>query len=87
MALTLAFSIGAPCEGGNHVRVTVTPSAGAPVVLDVAKDDLKAAVSEEDKEAFARVLLRLMARQLTGSTAAQIKAAIEAKTVNLTVTG
>jgi hypothetical protein len=87
MPLTIAFSVGAPCAGDGHFTVTVDPTPGAPVVVTRDKATYRRALDDEERERFAEYLIRLLVQQLAGSTAAAIKAAIEAKTVDLTVTG
>lgn len=87
MALTLAFAIGSPCAGDGHFTVTVNPTPGASVVLALDKATYRRALDPDEKRRFAEYLVRLLVQQLAGSTAGQIKAAIEAKVVDLTVVG
>ena len=87
MALTAQFSFGAPCAGDNHIPVTLVVTPGADVSFTVTKAEINVPLTSEDKETFARLLLRAYRAQLSGSTAAQIKTAVEAKTLDLTVTG
>ena len=88
MALTLTFQIGAPCAGDNHfgVRAIVTQT-GQKIDVLLATPDLKAPLTKDDIQTFVVLLMRLFVSQMSGSTAAQIKAAIEAKALDLTVTG
>jgi hypothetical protein len=87
MALTLTFAVGAPCAGDGHFTVTVDPTPGAPVVVTRDKATYRRALDDEERGQFAEYLVRLLVQQLAGSSAAAIKTAIEAKTVDLTVTG
>lgn len=87
MALTLAFTVGSACSGDGHFSATCTLSTGQKRTLHLVKSDLRRVPTDDELDAFLRVLLVLYTRQLAGTTAAQIKTAIEAKTLNLTVTG
>jgi len=87
MALSLTLSIGAPCAGDGHFSVTADLTPGGQVTMPVHKAALLEAPTIAEVEAFVRVLLRLYVRQMAGTSAAQIKAALEAKTLDLTVTG
>lgn len=87
MALTLAFAIGSPCAGDGHFTVTVNPTPGASVVLTRDKATYRRALTVEERVQFAEYLVRLLVQQLAGNTAAAIKTAIEAKVVDLSVTG
>ena len=88
MALTLTFTLGIPCAGDNHfgVRATIVET-GQKIDVLLAKPDLKAPLTKDDIQTFVVLLMRLFVSQMSGSTAAQIKAAIEAKALDLTVTG
>ena len=87
MALEAQFTISAACSGGNHFTATLNLTPGGAVTVGaIHRADILAPVTQEEREIFARVLLHVYARQLAGtSTAAQIKAAIEAKVLDLTV--
>ena len=85
MALTLRLSIGTPCSGGNHFAVTGIPTPGVARAFDFTRQELRSPVLPDEMETFARVLIRLYANQLNGQTPAQMKTAIEAKTLDLTV--
>lgn len=88
MALTGQFSIGAPCAGDNHFPVTLVVTPGADVgPFSMSKQEAKTAPSLDEREVFARLLLRFSVAQMAGSTAAQIKTAVEATLFNFTVTG
>lgn len=87
MALTINFSVGAPCAGDGHFTVTVDPTPGAPVVLALDKATYRRALDAEERVQFAEYLVRLLVQQLAGTSAAAIKTAIEAKVVDLSVTG
>lgn len=87
MALALTLSVGVPCAGDGHFSVTAMLTPGGSRTLRVTKDALRDAVSPDDMEAFVRALLRLYVRQIGGTSAAQIKAALEAKVLDLTVIG
>lgn len=87
MALTLTVAISAACTGGNHFAATATLSSGQSRTLDLVKGEVRTAPTDADLDAFLSVLIRLYCRQLVGTTAAQIKTALEAKVLNLTVVG
>jgi len=88
VALTLTFTLGIPCAGDNHfgVRATIVET-GQKIDVPLVKSEIKQALTADEAQTFVALLMRLFVRQLSGSTAAQIKAAIEAKTLDLTVTG
>lgn len=83
--MTITFRIGPPCPGGNHFDVTTTLNPGGSFVLPFSKEDLKAALTADEREATVRVLLKLLVRQLLTATPAQLKTAIEGKTIDLSV--
>lgn len=88
MPLTVTFAVGPPCSGGNHFDITATAQpSGATVVVHVTKPDLRVALSAPERELLVNLSLRAMVNQMTGQTPAQIKAALEAKTLDLTLTG
>ena len=87
MALTLNLTFGSACSGGGHFSATGTLSSGQSRTLALTKGELHVAPTSDEIEAFLSVLLKLYVRQLAGTTAAQIKTALEAKTLNLTVAG
>ena len=88
MALTLTFTLGAPCAGDNHfgVRATIVET-GQKIDVPLVKSDIKQALTADEAQTFVALLMRLFVRQLSGSTAAQIKTAIEMKSLDLTVGG
>lgn len=88
MALSLVITIGTPCSGGNHFPITGTLAGAFSAVRTIpfTRQDIGVPVTDDDIEVFMRVLIRLYRNQLAGNaTPAQIKAAIEAKTLDLTV--
>lgn len=87
MALSLNFTFGAVCSGGNHVPVTATLSGAVnrAVTFGAVRDTLLAAPTVEDFEAASAVVLRFLIAQLANQSNANIKSKIEAITVNLTV--
>lgn len=86
MALTLKFTVGAPCTGGNHFAITATPTPGTARTFQYTRAEMLEAITSDELETFARVLARLYRTQLAGNaTPVQIKTAIEAKTLDLTV--
>ena len=88
MALTLTFKLSAPCAGNNHFGVrAIVVETGQKIDVPLVKSEVKQALTLDEAQTFVTLLMRLFARQLAGSTAAQITAAIEAKTLDLTVTG
>ena len=89
MALSLNFTFGAPCEGGNHVPLTaaLTGVITRSRTVVVTREELLAVPSTEDADAAIAVLVRLLIAQLATKTNANIKTVIEAKTINLTVVG
>lgn len=89
MALSLNFTFGTPCIAGNHVDLTIAlrGALNRTRIVPVQRQDLIAPLTDEDVQAMAHVLLRLMIAQLSVKTAATIKASVEAKTIDLTVVG
>lgn len=89
MALSLNFTFGTPCGAGNHVDLTMTLSGAInrSRTVGVTRRDLIDPPTDEDIQAMVTVLLRLMIVQLGTKTAASIKQAVEAKTIDLTVVG
>lgn len=85
MALNLTYSFGTLCSGGNHLTVTATLTPGGSMAFPTEIGEIKRASTAEEKRTAALVILRLLVEQIANQTNAQIKAAIEAKTVNLTV--
>jgi hypothetical protein len=70
---TLTLTASKLCKAGNHFQLTVTGDVS--YVLHTSADEVMAPVTEEDKEAFLRVFLRLYAR---GKTRNQVKQALVA---------
>lgn len=89
MALLAQFTVGPACAGDNHLpSVTLALSNGQTVPFSTSKEEARAPLTAEERETFARLLFRVSVRQVAGtSTAAQIKAALEAKVFDLTVLG
>lgn len=91
MAVTLSFTFGPICAGGNHSSVAATLNFNGTIktmTWPIQKPDLLVQLSAGEYQDCAEVLLRIMVRQLLGTdTAAQIAAAIQAKTIDLTVSG
>ena len=87
MALTAQFTIAAACSGGNHFSATLTFSNGQSVTIPLNRQVVRDPITAEDAEAFAKVIFRMFARQMTGTSAAALKTAIEAKVLDLTVVG
>lgn len=87
MALTAQFSIGTPCAGDGHFPVTLVVTPGADVTFQATKVEAKTALTAEDKEVFARLLLRAYVTQMAGSTVTAIKTSVEAKVLDLSVVG
>jgi hypothetical protein len=88
MALTLTVQVTPACGGDNHLNLTGTLSTGQSRTLrGLTKAALREKPTDEELDSFILVLCMFYIRQLAGTSATQIKAAIEAKTLNLTVTG
>ena len=88
MALTITFAVGPACSGGNHFDITATAApSGRQRVVHVTKPDLRTPLSLQEQDQLIELLLRAMVPQMSGQTPANIKAALEAKTVNLTLSG
>lgn len=85
MPLSLNFQIGTPCSAGTHAPVTVVVTPGTDYDTYFDKDELLQPITDEEKRIVARILLKLMINQISNGTNAQIKSAIEAKTINLSV--
>ena len=85
MALTLTLTIGPPCSGGGHFTLTGDLTPGGQQTFAFSKQEMAAPVTEDERATFIRVLVRLYHEQISGLTPAQIKAAIEGKTLDLTV--
>lgn len=89
MALSLNFTFGTPCAGSNHVPVTVvlTGAINRSRTIQTDRATLTAAPTPDDVQTAMEVLLRLLITQLANKSNANIKTVVEAKTVDLTVTG
>lgn len=89
MALTLHFTFGAPCSGGNHVPVTATLSGdiSRSRTVVMTRGQITANPTADEMDATVEVLLKLLIVQLTNKTNANIKTVVEAKTLDLTVVG
>lgn len=88
MALTITFAVGPACSGGNHFDITATAApSGVQAVVHVTKPDLRTPLSPAEHVLIVNLMLRAMVAQMSGQTPANIKAALEAKTVNLTLNG
>lgn len=89
MALSLAYTFGAPCPGGEHVTVTasLTGAITRNDAFNVDRATLLTPVTAEEGRMVEMALLRLLIAQLANRTNANIKSVIEAKIINLTVTG
>ena len=87
MAVLLNFTFGSLCGGGNHVPVTaaLTGDIVYNKTFRVRRDELLVQPTSDDTQATVEVLLRLLIRQLAVKTNANIKAKVEATTINLTV--
>ncbi len=89
MALALNFTFGAPCSGGNHVPVTatLTGDVSRTRTVTLTRDVLTGAPTDDEIQATIECLLRLPIVQLTTKTNVNIRNRVEAKTIDLTVTG
>lgn len=89
MALSLNFTFGTPCSGGSHVPVTadLTGAITRSRTTTVTREELLSVPTLEESDTAIAVLVRLLIAQLSTKTNANIKTVIEAKTINLTVTG
>lgn len=88
MALTGQFAVVAVCPGDGHFTITLAVTPGADVTFTTTKVEAKTPLTVEDKEVFARLLLRASVGQMAAeATGAQIKTAIEAKVFDFTVIG
>ena len=87
MALTLSFQVSAACAGGNHfgVRTTIMQTAQR-IDVPLTRQDFKAPTADEYAE-YVRVLMNIFAQQMPSATTAQMKTAVEAKLLDLTVIG
>jgi len=88
VALPLNLTIGTPCSGGNHFPLTGTLAGTIAQARTYAftKQEMAAPITDEEIETYIRVTAKLERNQLpANATPAQIKTAIEAKTLNLTV--
>ena len=84
MALTVTFSVGTPCAAGNHVPITVT--AGAKVkTFHTSREEVRMAPEDGDVDRMLMTLLQLLVRQLANQSAANIKAKLEAITIDLSL--
>lgn len=89
MALTLNFTFGAPCSGGNHVPVTatLTGAVSRTRTVTLTRDVITSPPTDDEVQATIECLLRLLVRQLTNKANSNIKTAVEAKVIYLTVVG
>jgi len=89
MALSLNMTFGTPCGAGNHIDLTValTGAVNRSRTIPIQRRDVLDPPTDEDLQAMATVLLRLMIAQLATKTAANIKQKVEAKVIDLTVVG
>jgi hypothetical protein len=87
VAVSLNFTFGTPCGGGNHVPVTASLT-GAIVrskTVTINRDVLlNLPASDDDIQATVEVLLRILIFQVSPKTNGNIKVKIEATTINLT---
>lgn len=82
MAVTLTLQL-QPCAGTHHLHVHAVV-AGRTLEFDVTRDDLEG-TTDEDWITSAKGILAVYLRQRGTRTLAELKTAIEAKTLNLTV--
>lgn len=89
MAFTVGFTVGAPCAGDNHFPVTATrvEVPAQTLTITITKSQATAALSAQERIDFLTLLVRFLLSQGGSATGAQLKAAIEAKVVNLTLPG
>lgn len=85
MALTARFTFTPACAGGNHWDASLDFTPGPTVTVAVNKAVITEPVTAEDREQFARILLKAARAQNPTATAAQLKTAVEAKVWDLTV--
>ena len=89
MALTLNFTFGTPCSGGNHVPLTATLSGALAKTrtITTSREQLLSTPDDDTIAGAMEVIVRLLIFQLSNKTNANIKSVIEAKNINLTVNG
>jgi hypothetical protein len=87
VAVFLNFTFGSLCGGGNHVPVTaaLTGDIVRSKTVMVRRDTLLLHPDDDETQATVEVLLRILIRQIAVKTNANIKAKVEATTINLTV--
>lgn len=89
MAYTVGFTVGTPCAGDSHIPVTATrvENTAQTITITVTKAQATAALTAQERIDFMTLLVRFLLSQGSGATGAQLKTAIEAKVVNLTLPG
>lgn len=89
MAFNITFDVGTPCPGGSHAPVTIqrVENTAQNLTIDVSFTEARTPLSVTEREQFARGLVRLLCSQGSAGTNAQVRTALEATSVNLTLSG
>lgn len=90
MAYTVTFTVGTQCTGGGqHWPVTGTrvENTAQNLTVTVTKAQATAALTAQERAEFFTLLIRFLLSQGAAGTNAQLKTALQAKTVDLTLPG
>lgn len=89
MAFNITFDVGTPCGGGSHAPVTIqrVENAAQNLTVTVGFTEARQPLTATEREQFALMLVRLLCSQGSAGTNAQVRTALEAKTVDLTLPG
>lgn len=91
MAIVVDFLNSEVCDGGEHasLRGRIVNTTNSNVIraktLRISRQDLMQPVSDDDFEIYLRVQAAILAQQVQNPTAATVRAAIEAKIIDVTV--
>lgn len=88
MAYTVTFDVGTPCPSGNHAPITVTRvETGQSLTTQIDRTQAQTPLTMQEREELTVMLVRLLCSQAGNATAVQLRNAVEATTLNLTLAG
>ena len=88
MAYTVTFNVGTPCAGTRHAPVTATRvETGHNLTVTIDRTQAQTELTAEERAELLTLLIRLLCSQAPSATAVQIRNAINATTLDLTLVG
>jgi hypothetical protein len=88
VAFTVTFDVGTPCAGTRHAPVTATRvETGQSITVTIDRTQAQTELTAQERKELLELLIRLLCSQAPDATAVQLRNAVEATTLDLTLVG